>query len=151
MAGVNVDNVGLTYVNVLDGVSETLNHKSKLRQKVSQEYNWTGSHLEHSIHLARSTSIGFGSDGSAFPVADKQDYGKLKVGRRIVQGSCQLTDASMATAGAGKSVAKDVVESETRGLMRDILSFENFFPYNGLPSSPLHGFVNTSNFSFSIM
>lgn len=127
MAGVNVDNVGLTYLHILDGVTETLNNASRLRNKVTQDYEWRGSHLEHKLHTARNHAIKFMSDGSTFPVADKQDYVSMKVGRRIIGGSIQLTDPVMATASKSPEVAMDVVASETEGLMKGILKFENFF------------------------
>lgn len=127
MAGVNVDNVGLTYLHILDGVTETLNQASKLRSKVRQNYQWTGSHLEHKLHTARNHAIKFMNDGSTFPVADKEDYSSMKVGRKIVGGSIQLTDASMATASKSAEVAMDVVSSATEGLMKGIMKFENFF------------------------
>jgi hypothetical protein len=127
MAGVNVDNVGLTYLHILDGVTETLNNASRLRNKVTQDYEWRGSHLEHKLHTARNHAIKFMSDGSTFPVPDKQDYTSMKVGRRIIGGSIQLTDPVMATASKSPEVAMDVVASETEGLMKGILKFENFF------------------------
>lgn len=127
MAGVNVDNVGLTYVHILDGVTETLNQSSKARNLVTQNYDWRGSHLEHKLHTARSHAVKFLSDGSAFPVADKQDYLSMKIGRKMVGASIQLTDAVMATAASAPQVALDVVASETEGMMKGILKFENFF------------------------
>lgn len=127
MAGVNVDNVGTTFVHILDGATETLNQSSRARSKVRQEYNWKGSHLEHKLHTARNHAIGFGRDGSAFPVADKEDYESIKIGRKIVMGSLQLTDAVMATASKAPQVAVDVVEDHVRRMMKNILKFENFF------------------------
>ena len=59
MAGVNIDNVGLTFTRFLDGVVETLNHTSKARSLVRQQDKWTGSHIEGRIHTARSTAIGY--------------------------------------------------------------------------------------------
>lgn len=127
MAGVNVDNVGLTYVHILDGVTETLNQSSKARNRVTQNTDWKGSHIEHKLHIARNHAIKFMNDGSSFPVPDKQDYVSMKVGRKIVGGSIQLTDPVMATAAKSPEVAMDVVASETEGLMKGILKFENFF------------------------
>ena len=127
MAGVNVDNSGLTYVHVLDGVTETLNQSSKARNLIKQDYDWKGSHLEHKLHTARNHAIKFMSDGTAFPTADKQDYVSMKVGRKILGGSVQLTDAVMATASKSPETALDVVASETEGLMKGMLKFENFF------------------------
>lgn len=127
MAGVNVDNAGLAYLHILDGVTETLNQMSKARQKVTQNYEWRGTHLEHKLHTARNHAIKFLSDGSSFPVADKEDYVSMKVGRKIVGGSIQLTDAVMATASKSPEVALDVVSAHTEGLMKNMLKFENFF------------------------
>ena len=127
MAGVNVDNSGLTYLHILDGVTETLNQASRLRSRIRQNYEWRGSHLEHKLHTARNHAIKFMNDGSTFPVADKEDYSSMKVGRKIVGGSIQLTDAVMATASKSPEVAMDVVSSATEGLMKGILKFENFF------------------------
>lgn len=127
MAGVNVTNVGTTYVHILDGATETLNQSSKARNRVTQNYEWKGSHLEHKLHTARNHAVGFMSDGSAFPVPDKEDYVSLKVGRKIVGGSIQLSDAVMATAAKSPEVAVDVVSSHTEGMMKAILKFENFF------------------------
>lgn len=127
MAGVNVDNAGIGYLHILPGVTESLNHKSKARNLIRQNYNWKGTHLEHKLHTARNHAVKFMSDGGTFPVADKQDYVSMKVGRKIVGGSIQLTDAEMATYGSSREVAIDAVTSEVEGLMKNILKFENFF------------------------
>tara|TARA_Y100000034_G_scaffold97632_1_gene119279 strand:+ start:133 stop:1374 length:1242 start_codon:yes stop_codon:yes gene_type:complete len=125
MAGVSVDTVGLTFTRYLDGVVETLNHTSKSRNLVRKDDNWTGAHIEGRIHTARSTAIGYVEDGGAFPVADKQDYTPYKVGRKYIVGSIQLTDGSMATAAKSPNVARDVITSEVKGMMNNILKFEN--------------------------
>jgi hypothetical protein len=125
MAGVGVDNVGLTLINYLDGVDSSLNDKSKARNLVKQNKDWTGAHLEWRVHVQRSGAIGGIDDGGALPVANKQTYATAKVGRRMTAGSIQLTDAVMATASKSKFVAKDVVESEMEGLMTEFLKFEN--------------------------
>lgn len=127
MAGVNIDNVGLTFTRFLDGVVETLNHTSKARSLVRQQDKWTGSHIEGKIHTARSTAIGYVEDGGAFPVADKQDYETYKAFRKFTVGSVQITDGAMATAAKSPNVARDVVTSEVKGLMNNILKFENGF------------------------
>ena len=127
MAGVNIDNVGLTFTRFLDGVVETLNHTSKARSLVRQQDKWTGSHIEGRIHTARSTAIGYVEDGGAFPVADKQDYDTYKAFRKFTVGSVQITDGAMATAAKSPNVARDVVTSEVKGLMNNILKFENGF------------------------
>jgi hypothetical protein len=132
MAGVNIDNVGLTFTRFLDGVVETLNHTSKARALVRQEDKWTGSHIEGKLHTARSTAIGYVADGGAFPTADKQDYATYKATRKFTVGSVQITDGAMATAAKSPHVARDVVTSEVQGLMNNILKFENgFFFRNG--------------------
>jgi hypothetical protein len=127
MAGVNADNVGLTYLHILDGVTETLNQASRLRSKIRQNYEWRGSHLEHKLHTARNHAIKFMNESSTFPVADKEDYNSMKVGRKVVGGAIQLSDIAMATASKSPEVAMDVVSSATEGLMKGILKFENFF------------------------
>ena len=127
MAGGNIDNVGLTFTRFLDGVVETLNHTSKARSLVRQQDKWTGSHIEGRIHTARSTAIGYVEDGGAFPVADKQDYTPYKAYRKFTVGSVQITDGAMATAAKSPNVARDVVTSEVKGLMNNILKFENGF------------------------
>ena len=127
MAGVNIDNVGLTFTRFLDGVVETLNHTSKARSLVRQQDKWTGSHIEGKLHSARSTAIGYVQDGGAFPIADKQDYATYKAYRKFTVGSVQITDGAMATAAKSPNVARDVVTSEVKGLMNNILKFENGF------------------------
>ena len=127
MAGVNIGNVGLTFTRFLDGVVETLNHTSKARSLVRQEDKWTGSHIEGKIHTARSTAIGYVEDGGAFPTADKQDYATYQATRKFTVGSVQITDGAMATAAKSPNVARDVVTSEVKGLMNNILKFENGF------------------------
>ena len=126
MAGVNIDNVGLTFTRYLDGVVETLNHTSKSRNLVRKDDNWTGSHIEGKVHVANSTSLGYVEDGGAFPVADKQDYVAYQATRRFIVGSIQLTDGAMATAAKSANVARDVITSEVQGMMNNILKFENF-------------------------
>jgi len=125
MAGVTVETVGLTFTRFLDGVVETLNHTSKSRNLVRKDDNWTGSHIEGRIHTARSTAIGYVEDGGAFPTADKQDYDTYKAYRKFVVGSIQLTDGAMATAAKSPNVARDVITSEVKGMMNNILKFEN--------------------------
>ena len=126
MAGVNIDNVGLTFTRYLDGVVETLNHTSKSRNLVRKDDNWTGSHIEGKVHVANSTALGYVEDGGAFPTADKQDYVAYKATRRFIVGSIQLTDGAMATAAKSANVARDVITSEVQGMMNNILKFENF-------------------------
>ena len=125
MAGVNIDNVGLTFTRFLDGVVETLNHTSKSRNLVRKDENWTGSHIEGRLHTARSTAIGYVADGGAFPTADKQDYATYRAARKFIVGSVQLTDGAMATAAKSPNVARDVITSEVKGMMNNILKFEN--------------------------
>jgi hypothetical protein len=125
MAGVTVENVGLTFTRFLDGVVETLNHTSKSRNLVRKDDNWTGSHIEGRLHTARSTAIGYVADGGAFPTADKQDYATYRAARKFIVGSVQLTDGAMATAAKSPNVARDVITSEVKGMMNNILKFEN--------------------------
>ena len=115
MAGVTVENVGLTFTRFLDGVVETLNHTSKSRNLVRKDDNWTGSHIEGRLHTARSTAIGYVADGGAFPTADKQDYATYRAARKFIVGSVQLTDGAMATAAKSPNVARDVITSEVKG------------------------------------
>jgi hypothetical protein len=132
MAGVNIGNVGLTFTNYLSDVVESLNHASKARTYARQKKKWAGANLEGRLHTARSTAIGYVEDGGAFPVADKQDYAAWKAYRKFVVGSIQLTDGVMATAAKSRHVARDVITSEVKGLMKNILKFENgFFFKNG--------------------
>lgn len=126
MAGVTSSTVGLTFTNYLQEVSETLNHQSKGRLLCRQKKNWTGSHLEWRVHTQRTSAVGFVDDGGQFPVADKQDYVAAKAYRRMIVGKIQLTDGVMAAAKRSRNVARDVISSETKGLMRDILKEENF-------------------------
>ena len=125
MAGVTIDNVGLTFTRFLDGVVETLNHTSKARNLVRKDDNWKGGHIEGRLHTARSTAIGYVEDGGAFPSADKQDYATYRAGRKFIVGSVQLTDGAMATAAKSPNVARDVITSEVKGMMNNILKFEN--------------------------
>lgn len=130
MAGVNIDNVGLTFINYLEGVDRSLNDKSKARTLFkTQHKDWTGAQLEWRVHVKRSGAIQAIDDGGALPVANRQQYTAAKVGRKMTSGSLQLTDGVMATASGSKYVAKDVLESEMEGLMTEFLNFENFFLY----------------------
>jgi hypothetical protein len=126
MAGVNATNVGTTFVHILDGATETLNQSSKARSRVTQDYEWRGSHIEHKLHTARNPAVGAMNDGGVFPVPDKEDYASIKIGRKIVGGSLQLSDVVMATASKSPEVAVDVVSSHTEGLMKNILKWENY-------------------------
>src|SRR5690349_10785189 len=125
MAGVTIADNGLTLINYLDGVDASLNDKSKARNLVKQNKDWTGQHLEWRVHVQRSGAVGGIDDGGALPVANKQTYATAKVGRRMTAGSIQLTDGVMATASGGRFVARDVVESEMEGLMTEFLVYEN--------------------------
>lgn len=126
MAGVNSSNVGLTFTNYLKEVSETLNHRSKGRRLARQKKNWGGSHLEWRVHTQRTAGVGWVDDGGQFPTPDKQDYVAAKAYRRMIAGKIQLTDGVMAAAKRSAQVARDVVSSESNGLMRDILKEENY-------------------------
>ena len=135
MAGVNIDNVGLTFTHYIQGVVDTLQQKSKLRSMLRNDHKWSGSHIEGRVHVARSTAVGNVEDGGAFPTADKQDYATYKAYRKFTVGSIQLTDGVMATAKEGKDVAKGVLTSEVKGMMTGILKYENGMLYrNGTGS-----------------
>ena len=125
MAGVNIANVGLLFTRYLDGVVETLNHTSKARTRVKKQDKWSGSHIEGRLHLQRTGAIGNTEDGGAFPTPDKQDYTPYKAYRKFSVGSIQLTDGVMATASKSKNVAKDVITSEVKGLLREMMKYEN--------------------------
>lgn len=129
MAGVNIGDVGLTFTRYLQGVVETLNQKSKLRQLVRRDDKWTGSNIEGRVHTARNSGIGYVEDGGAFPVPDKQDYQTYKAYRKFLVGSVQLTDGVMATAAKGKNVARDVITSEIKGMMTGLMKYENGMMY----------------------
>jgi len=127
MAGVNSSNVGLVYTNYLQEVSETLNHQAKGRQLCKKEKSWTGTHLEWRVHTGRTSAVGFVDDGGQFPTPDKQDYVSARAYRRMMAGKIQLTDGVLAVAKKSPNVARDVITSEVKGLMRDLLKMENFF------------------------
>jgi hypothetical protein len=125
MAGVSISDVGLLFTRYLSGVVETLNHSSKARNLVRKQDKWTGDHIEGRVHVQRTGAVQATEDGGDFPVADKQDYAAWKAYRKFVVGSIQLTDGVMATAAKSKNVAVDVISSEVKGLMREILKWEN--------------------------
>jgi len=125
MAGVNISNVGLLFTRYLDGVVDTLNSASRARQLVKKDDSWTGDHIEGRVHVQRSGAIQAVEDGGAFPTANKQTYAAYKAYRKFLAGSIQLTDGVMATASKSKNVARDVITSEVRGMMRDMLKWEN--------------------------
>jgi hypothetical protein len=125
MAGVSISDVGLLFTRYLSGVVETLNHSSKARNLVRKQDKWTGDHIEGRVHVQRTGAVQATEDGGAFPTADKQDYQPWKAYRKFVVGSVQLTDGVMATAAKSKNVAIDVISSEVKGLMREILKWEN--------------------------
>jgi len=132
MAGVNISSNGLTYIRYLDGVVETLNQESKARLLVRQDDKWTGEKIEGRVHTERNPAIRYAEDGGAFPVPKAQVYQPYNAFRKFVHGAIQLTDGVMATASGNKNVARDVISSEVKGLMKSILKFENgFFFRNG--------------------
>lgn len=125
MAGVNIPNVGLTYTRYLKGVVETLNMVSKARTLTKNDDKWTGDHIEGRVHVRPSGALGATEDGGAFSVPNKQTYVPFKAYRKFVQGSIQLTDGVMAAASGEENVAKDVTTSEVKGLMKEVLKWEN--------------------------
>ena len=127
MAGVNSTNTGLALTNYLDDISETLNHKAVGRLLCKKEEEWRGTHLEWRVHVGRNSAISPTDDGGAIPVADKQDYIAARAYRRMAVGAIQITDGAMAACKKSKAVARDVVESEIKGVMRDFLKFDNYF------------------------
>lgn len=127
MAGVNIGNQGLTHINYIGGVVETLNHASKARNMTKKSEKWEGEYLEGRVHVSRSGAIKAGEDGSSFPVPGKQSYTPFKATRKFCYAKIEITDGAMATAGSSKNAARSVVESEVKGMMRDILKWENFF------------------------
>ena len=132
MAGVNISNAGLTFIRYLKGVTETLNHKSKARALVQKDDRWTGSHIEGVVHVGRTSSLGWTSDGGALPAADRQNYQNMKVYRRFFDGTIQISDGAMAAASDTVNAAKTVQSSEMEGLLRDMLKAENgMFTRNG--------------------
>ena len=125
MAGVNIANAGLQYINyLLDDARETLNHESKARSLVKKGKKWTGSHLEGRLHVQRSGALNASEDGGAMPTPNKQTYAPFKSYRKFVHGSIQLTDGAMAAV-KKPNAARDAVSSEVKGMMRDILKWEN--------------------------
>lgn len=133
MAGVNISNVGLTFVDQMtNDIVESLNMESDMRQLVATDERWTGDYKEGRVHVRPSGAIQNVEDGGAFPVPNKQSYVPYKVYRKFVAGAIQLTDGAMAAAAKGKNVARDVISSETEGLMQEILKYENgMFTRNG--------------------
>lgn len=125
MAGVNIPNVGLTYTRYLKGVVDTLNMVSKARTLTKNDDKWTGDHIEGRVHVRPSGALGATEDGGTFSVPNKQTYVPFKAYRKFVQGSIQLTDGVMAAASGEENVAKDVTTSEVKGLMKEILKWEN--------------------------
>jgi hypothetical protein len=125
VAGVTISNVGLLHTKYLKQISETLNQESKARNLIKQSQEWTGSHLEWVVNVARNPALGYVEDGGAFPVADRRRFVRAKAYRKFVVGSLQLTDGVMATASGSPTVAKDVIESEVDGMMDSLLKYEN--------------------------
>lgn len=125
MAGVNISNFGAAFTRYLQGVTDTLQNKSKLRSMIKKDDKWTGDHIEFFVHTARNHALGNVQDGGAFPSPDKQDYVAAKAYRKFLVGAVQLTDGVMATAGSGKNVARDVVTSEIKGMMDGMMKYEN--------------------------
>jgi hypothetical protein len=112
------------FTRYIDGVVETLNHQSRARQLCKKDDNWTGDHIEGRVHVRRSGAISAPEDGGAFPVANRQTHVSWKAYRKFLAGAIQLTDGVMASC-KGKNVAKDAITSEVRGMMRDMLKWEN--------------------------
>lgn len=126
MAGVNESNVGLTFADQLvNDIVETLNNESSMRQYVKADTNWNGDYREGRVHVRRSGAVWYTEDGGAFPTPNKQTYVPYRTYRKFVAASIQLTDGAMAAAKKGKNVAKDVIQSETEGIMQEILKIEN--------------------------
>lgn len=125
MAGVNIANVGLAYTRYLKGVVNSLNMVSKARSLTTQDDDWTGDHIETRLHVRPSGALTASEDGGTFPTPNKQTYVPLKAYRKFVKGSIQLTDGVMAAASGEENVAKDVTTSEVKGLMKEILKWEN--------------------------
>ena len=89
MAGVNVDNVNLTFINYIKGVVETLNNESKMR-KYFDSMKWGGSYIEGRVHLERNTAVGNIADGGLFPVAGQQVYSAYNAFRKFTIISAHL-------------------------------------------------------------
>jgi hypothetical protein len=123
MAGVNIGNQGLTQIDYLSKVAETLNHSSMART-LPAKHKWTGEHIEGRAHVGRNSSIAYMEDGGAFGAAGKQTYVTYKATRKFISGAIQITDGAMATAGSNKNTFRNVIQSETKGLMRDMLKNE---------------------------
>lgn len=124
MAGVNIENSGLTFIKYQQGITETLNQEARTFKDIRQE-TWRGQQIEKRLHVARSTAMSFTEDGGAFSSPDKQDYTPAKYSRRFYEASIQLTDGVMATAAQSPQVAKDVLDSEVEGMMEGALKFYN--------------------------
>lgn len=127
LTGVNIGNVGLLYPKFEKVIVRTLNDEAKAFKMAKRDMNWTGDFIQGTLHTARSTAMGFTEDGGRFPNADKQDYLSYKIGRRFYQNKIKITDGAMAAAKGGENVAKDVIQSEIRGMMNDVLKYFNLF------------------------
>ena len=126
MAGVNVTNVGTTYTNYEKGFIETLNSEAR-SHNMARKKKWTGKNIEGRIHLAWSTALGWSEDGGSFPSEDKNDYVAYNVGRRFFHAKIGLTNGVLATARRSPQVARDVLDSEVRGMMTAALKYYNGF------------------------
>lgn len=127
VSGVNVGNVGLLFTKYEKAIVNTLSNEAKAFKECKTDMNWSGDFIEFRLHVARNTAMGFAEDGSAFPIASKQTYVAAKIGRRFYHAKLRITDGAMAAAKESPDVARDVIQSEVRGITDDAMKFYNGF------------------------
>ncbi len=127
--GLNISNAGLQTINyIIDDARETLNHESTARQLITRTKKWTGSHIEGRTHVLRSGALNWSEDGGALPAASKQSYVPFKSYRKFLHAAIQVSDGALAAV-QKPNAARDALQSEVKGIMRDIMKAENGFVF----------------------
>jgi hypothetical protein len=126
MPGVGISDFGASFIYYLPSYVKTFNTNSVIRNIPLGKVKWEGEKGVKKVQVSRNTAITSGVDGGAIPPAGKMTYVESEFYRKFKYGSINLTDGVMENAKTTKNAAISVMDSEMRGLMDGIKSYEEF-------------------------
>lgn len=110
----------------LGPVREQINSKIELLKRIETDReSVVGKNFTIPLHYGRNEGIGARSDGGTLPTAGNQSYKETIVPMRYLYGRIKLTGPSIKAAKSNEGAFIRAVESEMKGLARDLKSDMN--------------------------
>ena len=111
-----------------------------LKYFMKQRFGWQGESVILPVRLGRNTGVGTRGEGSALPVAGRQQTANLTVNSAFIYGRFEVTGPLMASAAKGGSHAfAAAMTDEMEGLTRDIKNLADRLAVSG---GRIVGFIN---------